>query len=101
MTFFFMKLVPPRATFPGDASEEEMEAMGRHADYIRQLIAEDKIVCAGPVMDPAASWGAAIANVETLEDALDLGRNDPVVLSGLGFRWEAWPMGSLLTKQPA
>ena len=99
MAHFFMKLVPPRATFPHDASGEEMQAMGRHADYIRGLIAEDKIICAGPVMDPDASWGAAIAEVDTLEEALELGQQDPVVLAGLGFRWDAWPMGSLLTKQ--
>ena len=100
MSFFFMKLVPPRASFPGDASEEELAAMGQHADYIRGLIAEDIVICAGPVMDPAASWGAAIAEVDSLEEALALGRKDPVVLAELGFRWEAWPMGALLRKAP-
>ena len=101
MAFYFMKLVPPRAAFPHDASEQELEAMGRHADYIRGLIEAGKIVCAGPVMDPEASWGAAIAQVDTLDDALELGRNDPVVRADLGFRWDVWPMGSLLTKQTA
>ena len=99
MAYFFMKLVPPRATFPHDASEAEMQAMSQHANYIRGLISEDKIICAGPVMDPEASWGAAVAEAETLEDVLEIGRQDPVVLAGLGFRWDAWPMGSLLKKE--
>ncbi len=30
---FFVKLIPPRATFPGDITPEEMATMKRHADY--------------------------------------------------------------------
>ena len=91
-----MKLIPPRGSFPGDASPEEMEAMGRHADYIRKLIRSGKILAAGPVMEAGGSWGLALADVADAGEAVRLGQGDPVVQAGLGFRWDVHPMPSLL-----
>ena len=53
MAYFMMKLIPPRPTFLRDATPVELEAMGRHAAYIRSLIGEGKILGAGPVHDPS------------------------------------------------
>lgn len=96
MAYFLMKLVPPRATFPGDATPAEMTAMGQHAEYIRALVREGRILAAGPVMDPAGSWGVALAEVPDEAAARALGAGDPVVRSGLGFRWDVFPMPSLI-----
>ena len=96
MAFFLLRLIPPRLTFPGDASTAESEAMGRHADYIRHLIDLGTVYAAGPVMDPAGTWGVAI--VEAHDDAAvqQMCADDPVIRAGLGFRWEVLPMASLL-----
>jgi len=96
VAYFLMKLIPPRPTFPGDASDAEMEAMGRHADYIRSLIRSGAMLAAGPVMEPPGSWGLALADVPDADAAAALGERDPVVLSGLGFRWEVHAMPTLL-----
>ena len=98
MAFFFMKLIPPRATFPHDASEEELAAMSRHADYVKQLIEKDIVVAAGPVMEGEGAWGMAIVNVDTEANANAIGDADPIVQSAIGFRWDVLPMGSLLYK---
>lgn len=96
MAFYLLKLIPPRPTYPDDASMAEMDAMGRHADYIRHHIDEGTVFAAGPVMDPAGTWSVAIVEVEN-DEALDrLCNEDPVIRTGLGFRWEVLPMASLL-----
>lgn len=100
MPYFLMKLVPPRPTFLSDATPEEMEAMGRHAAYIRGLIAERKILAAGPVNDPSGAWGVGIAVAADVAEATGWGEQDPVVLSGLGFRWDVFPMPTLLLPEP-
>ena len=99
MAYYFMKLVPPRATFPGDASAEEMAAMSRHADYIRDLIEREIVIVAGPVKEGEGSWGLGVAQGATEEELEEIFSNDPVVLAGLGFRWTIFPMGSLLFKE--
>lgn len=96
MAFFLMKLVPPRRTFPADATEAELEAMDRHSDYIRHLIDIGAVFAAGPVMDPEGTWGVAIAEAEDEAAARGLCDADPVIRAGLGFRWDILPMASLL-----
>lgn len=96
MAFFLMKLIPPRPNFPADAHTSELEAMGRHSDYIRHLIDIGVVFAAGPVMDPAGTWGVAIAEAEDEKTICEYGQNDPVILADLGFRWEILPMASLL-----
>lgn len=96
MPYFMMKLIPPRPTFPGDATPAEMDAMGRHAAYIRSLIGEGKILAAGPVSEPSCTWGFALANAPDGDEAARWGAADPVVEAGLGFRWEVHPILSLL-----
>jgi uncharacterized protein YciI len=96
MAFYLMKLLPPRATFPADASTAEMDAMGRHADYLRHHVDAGTVFAAGPVIDPAGAWGVAIVEVEDDAALAALCDGDPVIRAALGFRWEALPMASLL-----
>ena len=96
MAFFLMKLIPPRPTFPSDASHAELEAMGRHSDYIRHLIDVGTVFAAGPVLDPAGTWGVAISEAHDEVALRQLCDADPVIQAGLGFHWEVLPMGSLL-----
>lgn len=96
MAFYLLKLIPPRPTFPAEASTAEMEAMGRHADYIRHQIDLGIVFAAGPVMDPAGTWGVAIVEAEDDAALRKLCDDDPVIRAGLGFRWDVLPMASLL-----
>lgn len=96
MPYFMMKLIPPRPTFLSDATPAEMEAMGRHAIYIRSLVRDGKILAAGPVGDPAGAWGFGLAIAADTAEATRWGEADPVVQAGLGFRWEVSPILSLL-----
>lgn len=96
MAYFMMKLIPPRPTFLRDATPVELEAMGRHAAYVRSLIGEGKILAAGPVNDPSGAWGFALAEAPDAATANGWGQADPVVQSGLGFRWDVFPILSLL-----
>lgn len=96
MAYFMMKLIPPRPTFLSDATPTELEAMGRHAAYVRGLIGEGKLLAAGPVQDPSGAWGFAIAKAPDAAEAVLWGQADPVVQSGLGFQWDVFPILSLL-----
>jgi len=96
MAYFLMRLIPPRPTFPADATEAEVEAMGRHAEKMQELVDRGVVVAAGPVRDPQGTWGVAIVEAADEAAARELGAADPVVRAGLGFHWQVLPMGSLL-----
>ena len=92
MNTFFSKLIDPRPTIAQDMTEEELVLMQRHALHWREWMERGRVVTFGVVADPAGAFGIGV--VEVLDDAevRDLTENDPVVLSGLGFRYEVHPM---------
>lgn len=96
MAYFLMKLVPPRPTFPGDATEEEIAAMDRHANHVRRLIHQGVVWAAGPVSDASGTWGLAIVEGPSAAAARTHFEADPVIKANLGFRWETYPMASLM-----
>ena len=46
----------------------------------------------GPVADPAGPWGLGVVRVAGESEMRELEANDPVILSGRGFRYEVLPM---------
>ncbi len=96
MAYFLMKLIPPRPTFPGDASDEELAAMDRHQKHVRRLIHRRLVWAAGPVSDASGTWGVAIAEAGNAAEARAHFDADPVIKANLGFRWETYPMASLM-----
>jgi uncharacterized protein YciI len=88
---FFFKLIPPRTTFPGDASAEELALMKQHADYFAGLFSEGKALLYGPVLSSAGTFGIAILEAENEAQAREIAANDPSVLGGLN-RFEVAPM---------
>lgn len=88
---FFFKLIPPRTTFPGDASAEELALMKQHADYFAGLFSLGKMLLYGPVLSPAGTFGMGILEVEDEAEATEVAANDPSVLGGLN-RFEVAPM---------
>jgi uncharacterized protein YciI len=88
---FFFRLIPPRTTFPGDASAEELALMKKHADYFAELFTAGKVLLYGPVRSPAGAFGIAILETENEAQAREIAENDPSVLGGLN-RFEVAPM---------
>ena len=94
---FFLKLVPPRPTFPQDMSEEERNIMNKHAEYWRELMKKGIVIAYGPVMDPRGTYGIGIVEAENEEKAKSIAVNDPAPLSGLGH-YEIYPMKVITLK---
>lgn len=89
--FFFLRLNPPRPTFPGDITDAENAVMERHATYLEGQMPAGKIVVYGPVMDPKGVFGIAIVEVESEDEVRDLIANDPATTSGL-LQYDCFPM---------
>jgi uncharacterized protein YciI len=72
---------PPRPTFMEDSTPEENELMGAHFEYLQRLLAEGKLILAGPSLGPV--FGVIVLEAETEEDARRLIEEDPSVAAGL------------------
>lgn len=80
---FVYKLIPPRESFPADATEAELAIMQRHVGYWSGLMREGFVLAFGPVADSSGSWGLAIVRANAADDARALRHADPAVTSGL------------------
>ena len=96
MSWFVVRLLPPRPSFLHDASEAERAVMGTHAGYWRRLAAEGKAVVFGPVDDPAGSWGLGVLHVADHAEADALLAADPAITGGIGLRAEMLPMAAAI-----
>ena len=79
---------PPRPTFDQDATEEEERVIGTHFQYLKRLLAEGKLLIAGPCED--ASMGIAVIECENDEEARNILAADPAV-QGSVFTGEIKP----------
>lgn len=87
---------PPRPTFAHDATPEEGKVIGAHFEYLKKLLAEGKLVLAGPCED--ASMGLAIFETQDEDEARRITIQDPAVI-GKVFTCEVKPYRvSLLRK---
>ena len=101
MAYFHLKLLPPRLSFPQDATEEELAAMQRHAAYWRRHADTGMAIAVGPVFDRNGAWGMAVIEVADADAAQAAADADPVIQAGLGFRFEVSPMPSLILRPTA
>jgi hypothetical protein len=99
MSYFFYKLISPRATFPADMTEAEQAVMQQHFAYWARLIGERSVVAYGPVLDPAGTYGMAVLDVVDETMAQDIGKKDPAIVAGIGFRFDLYPMPDALVRQ--
>jgi|ERR1700691_5653967 hypothetical protein len=88
---FFFRLIPPRRTFPGDATADELALMKKHAEYFAELFNMGKVALYGPVRSSAGAFGIAILGVEIEAQAVEIAQNDPSVVGGLN-RFDVAPM---------
>ncbi len=88
---FFVKLIPPRPTFPQDITPEERALMAEHAAYFQQQFKAGKILLYGPVSAPQGAFGMGVVEVADETEARRIVENDPSVRGGLN-RFEVHPM---------
>jgi uncharacterized protein YciI len=98
MAYFFMRLVPPRSTFPHDGTGEEMAAMKRHAEYWHQDVLAGSAIAVGPVFEGEGAFGIAVVEVADQAAAQALADADPIITSGFGFRFDVLPMPSVILR---
>jgi len=98
MAHYLLRLCGPRPTFPDDATDQEREVMRLHAEYWQSQIDARTAIAVGPVFDPAGAWGMALVETDSAEQAQRLGEEDPVTLSGLGFRYTLANIPSIMLR---
>jgi uncharacterized protein YciI len=74
-------LRPPRQTFVDDATEDERATMQAHFRYLQELLAEGRLVLAGPALGPV--FGIAVFEAADEDEARRVMEADPAVASGL------------------
>jgi uncharacterized protein YciI len=90
--YFLLKLIGTRPTFPADMTDAEMRVMQEHGAYLKGYVDKGIVIVMGPVLDPAGPWGLAVAEADSENEIRAIIAKDPTTLSGLGFRWEVYPM---------
>jgi uncharacterized protein YndB with AHSA1/START domain len=97
--YFFLRLIPPRATFPADITPAEMALMREHGDYWRTLLLPGPAIVVGPVADPKGAFGMAVVRAAGPDEVQRLVEVDPVIRAGQGFRFEVLPMMSAIVPE--
>ncbi len=97
--YFLLKLLTSRPTFAADMTEAEMQVMQEHAAYLKTYVDKGTVIVMGPVLDPAGAWGMAVFEAGSEDDVRAIIAKDPTTLSGLGFRWEIYPMLRALVRK--
>ena len=88
MAHFLVIYRPPRPTFNDDATADEERIIGIHFQYLKRLLAEGKLLMAGPCED--ASMGLAVIECENQDEARSILAADPAI-EGKVFTGEIKP----------
>ena len=101
MPIHVCKLLPPRATFPGDMTPEEAGLMQEHGAYWQNLADRGTAILVGPVFDPAGVWGMAVVDAADAVAAAALTAEDPIIQADAGFRYEIYLMPQAILRSTA
>jgi uncharacterized protein YciI len=97
--YFLAKLIPPRPSFMADMTAEERQVMINHGAYLRNFVDAGTVIVMGPVLDPAGPWGLAVYEAGSEDEVRSITARDPTILSGLGFRWEIFPIPQAVVRK--
>jgi uncharacterized protein YciI len=75
---YFVKLIPPRPSFPFDITPEEAASMENHRVYWAEHFAAGELLAYGPVFLPGAVFSLGILEFDEAA-ARRFGENDPSV----------------------
>jgi uncharacterized protein YciI len=88
---FFVRLIPPRASFTDDITPDELALMQAHFVYTQQHFEAGQVLVFGPVFAEGGTFGMAVLNVDTIADVHTFMAGDPSIQAGLNT-YEVWPM---------
>lgn len=88
MQLFAILFRPTRPDFNDTATDEEMQILGEHFAGLEQMLADGRLILAGPCED--AAFGILIFRAETAGQAQAVLDNDPAVVAGV-FTGEVHP----------
>jgi uncharacterized protein len=94
---FLIRIEPVRATFTDDATPEEAKVMGEHFQYLKQLLADGKLVMAGPAETGECPFGLVVLEVSDQAAAEEIMKNDPSVKAKI-MRGNVYPFTLSLMK---
>lgn len=97
---FLIRIQPVRATFIKDATKEELNTMGVHFAYLKKLVAEGKVVLAGPSINGDKTFGLILVEVDTEAEARAILEGDPSYKAGIQ-RGEVLPFTLSLIRESA
>ncbi|NHK32914.1 MAG: hypothetical protein FK730_16320 [Asgard group archaeon] len=80
---FFGMIKPLREDFMINYTKEDELIMSKHFEYLKDLIAEKKLVIAGPILNEKKPTGIFIFECDTIEEAQELINNDPSMKAGI------------------
>lgn len=86
---YFVRLIGTRPGWPENMTDEESRIMGEHFIYLKNLVAQKKVIAAGPVMDP--TFGLIILQVDSRDEAIEIMKNEPSIMQGV-HTYEIQPM---------
>ena len=91
---------PARDGFMTEPTEKEMAVMKEHFEYLKNLLAEGKLILAGPATNNDNPFGLLIFKSDTREEAEKMMNNDPSVKAGVQNIKEFEPFTLSLYKPP-
>jgi uncharacterized protein YciI len=77
MKYFALKLIPNRPDFAQTMTAEERNIMLQHVTYWKQYMNKGIVLIFGPVLDPKATYGFGIIEVDHEDQVKELIDNDP------------------------
>ena len=80
---YFVRLIPPRATFIQDMTEAEGKLMQEHFAYWTDQFAKGVCLFGGPVLDPKGPFGVLVLKAANLDEATAIAAADPSVKGGV------------------
>ena len=85
MNYFLYRIQPTRPEMLRDGlTENEAEVVGRHFEYLKQLVSEGVVVMAGRTLNSDESaFGIVVFRAPSQAEARKLMQNDPAVAGGV------------------
>ncbi len=83
LEYYYVIIKPTRDDFITNPKKEDNEIMSDHFTYLKKLLADDKLLLAGPTLIETDPFGVIIVKTESEKKARDLVENDPSVKTGI------------------
>jgi uncharacterized protein YciI len=80
---FLIRIEPVRAGFVDNPTKEESQAMGAHFAYLKKLLAEGKLIVAGPSINGPKTFGIILVEVDSEAEAKAIMEGDPAYKAGV------------------